>query len=78
MKNQVKKKRKKVINIKNEITKLCSQTKQDKKNENPKAKYLQNLQWGPFIVIKSRVFVAVPTNGDSLGEPVISVCLPKD
>ena len=61
MKNQVKKKRKKVINLKNEITKLCSQTKQDKMKENLKAKYLQNLQWGPFIIIKSRGVVGVPT-----------------
>ena len=78
MKNQVKKKCKKVINLMNEITKLRSQTKQDKMKENPKAKYLQNLQWGPFIIIKSRGVVGVPTNGDLLGEPVMSICLPED
>ena len=50
MKNQVKKKRKKVINLTNEIMKLHSQTKQDKMKENPKAKYLQNLQWGPLLL----------------------------
>ena len=52
MKNQVKKKRKKVIDLTTEITKLRSQTKQDKMKENPKTKYLQNLQWGPFIIVK--------------------------
>ena len=78
MKNQVKKKCKKVIDITNEITKLRSQTKKDKMKENPKTKYLQNLQCSPFIIVKSRRVVGVPTNGDMLGEPVISVCLPED
>ena len=58
--------------------KLRSQTKQDKMKENPKTKYLQNLQWGPFIIVKWRGVVRVPKNGDMLGEPVISVCLPED
>ena len=61
MKYQVKKRCEKVIDLTNEITKLCSQTKQDKMKENPKTKCLQNLQWGPFIIVKSRGFIGVTT-----------------
>jgi len=47
-------------------------------NVKEKSKYLQNLHGGPLYFAKSRGFVGVPTNGDMLGEPVISVCLPED
>ena len=43
-----------------------------------KIKYLQDFMWeDPFILSKSRGVVGVPTNGDMLGEAVISACLPK-
>ena len=42
------------------------------------SKYLQNSNEVPLFSAKSRGVVGVPTNGDMLGEPVISVCLPED
>ena len=42
-----------------------------------KATNLQNSNGEPFYLQNERGVVGVPTNGDLLGEPVISVCLPE-
>ena len=54
-----------------EIIAIKSLTKSIKTN--PKVKYLQNSYGDPLISHKSKGVVGVPTNGDMLGEPVISV-----
>ena len=48
------------------------------KKKKLKAKYLQNSNGGPLILQKSRGVVGVPTNGNMLGDPVISICIPED
>ena len=49
-------------------------SKREKMKENQNKIY----HGGPLILKNERGVVGVPTNGDMLGEPVISVYLPED
>ena len=52
---------------------------QKRENEGkPKTSIWKKFTWGHLDFGKSREVVGVPTNGDMLGGPVISGCLPED
>ena len=58
----------------NKAKNITFQIKQDERRINSKLNIYKFLMGVPWFFVKSRGVVGVPTNGDMLGEPVISVC----